>query len=252
MLTLTIYTVLASAGEQPYNDECPLCLTEFDPNDDLVLLSCDHGFHQACALEAPHAFGLCPNCRQMLNDNPVVTKHWFLDTVTLFKIHTKIRNFLIHPLNYALMAISFCFATWDHRTMLFHRDDYQISFFSELNMTDLNFVFVAMTIRYLWSVDLPENILRSFVLLCLANCLTIPKPDSIQYLPKSIITIANFIWFRLGLVIFLATFVCFLIQCQINFLPRLHVDVWINPKCRIRYLKKGMEATRPKKRLRVQ
>lgn len=42
---------------------CSICLEDFNENDDIVLLDCNHVFHGTCISEWGHYKGNCPICR---------------------------------------------------------------------------------------------------------------------------------------------------------------------------------------------
>ena len=55
---------------------CPICLDEFEDNDLLVLLPCNHRYHYECIIR-DHIFLVkdCPYCRSPLPEHPIIVKY---------------------------------------------------------------------------------------------------------------------------------------------------------------------------------
>jgi ketosteroid isomerase-like protein len=49
---------------------CAICLVDFEENDRVLTLECNHVFHESCAKEwlFKSSFPSCPNCRKRVND----------------------------------------------------------------------------------------------------------------------------------------------------------------------------------------
>ena len=49
---------------------CAICLVDFEENDRVLTLECNHVFHESCAEEwlFKSSFPSCPNCRKRVND----------------------------------------------------------------------------------------------------------------------------------------------------------------------------------------
>jgi hypothetical protein len=47
-------------------EECSICLIDFETNDNVVSLKCNHLFHQTCIVEWSNHKAECPNCREKI------------------------------------------------------------------------------------------------------------------------------------------------------------------------------------------
>lgn len=47
-------------------DSCPICLVDYEHNDNGVVLPCQHGFHEQCIKEWTNNHPTCPICRLQL------------------------------------------------------------------------------------------------------------------------------------------------------------------------------------------
>jgi hypothetical protein len=47
-------------------EECSICLVDFETNDDVVSLKCNHLFHKTCIVEWSSHKAECPNCREKI------------------------------------------------------------------------------------------------------------------------------------------------------------------------------------------
>ena len=47
----------------PTNEECSICLQEYNSNDNLVILQCNHKYHHDCIKKWFYKEMTCPNCR---------------------------------------------------------------------------------------------------------------------------------------------------------------------------------------------
>ena len=51
------------SGRDGVEETCPICLSNFEPDDDVRLLPCSHHFHQECVDEWLAVNSTCPSCR---------------------------------------------------------------------------------------------------------------------------------------------------------------------------------------------
>ena len=82
LLSTTFINPLAASAEVitefdsfPYTSEdetqkieCSICLVDFENQDDVVLLDCNHMFHNTCILEWCSHKADCPNCREKIKN----------------------------------------------------------------------------------------------------------------------------------------------------------------------------------------
>lgn len=47
-------------------EECSICLVDFETNDSVVSLKCNHLFHKTCIVEWANHKAECPNCREKI------------------------------------------------------------------------------------------------------------------------------------------------------------------------------------------
>lgn len=50
------------------NIECSICLSNYEDNDEVTKLGCEHNFHKECIEEWLHVNQTCPLCRTVVND----------------------------------------------------------------------------------------------------------------------------------------------------------------------------------------
>lgn len=51
----------------PFNYKCPICLVKFHLDEDIVVLSCQHGFHKECLNQSLLECASCPCCKSCRN-----------------------------------------------------------------------------------------------------------------------------------------------------------------------------------------
>ena len=65
------HTTIASGGVSshciPFNYKCPICCVRFDVDEDIVVLSCQHGFHKECLNRTLLEAAACPCCKSVRN-----------------------------------------------------------------------------------------------------------------------------------------------------------------------------------------
>jgi hypothetical protein len=55
---------LNSNDEENLLNECSICLENYKKGDMIIILSCDHGFHESCLKEWFNNNNSCPHCRE--------------------------------------------------------------------------------------------------------------------------------------------------------------------------------------------
>jgi len=60
---LKIKTVDSNDEENLLN-ECPICIEKYKKHEKIIILKCDHNFHEKCIKEWLNKKNSCPNCRE--------------------------------------------------------------------------------------------------------------------------------------------------------------------------------------------
>jgi hypothetical protein len=49
--------------------DCPICLSAFDPEESVIVLNCEHVYHAACMAMWASSSATCPKCRSPIHDD---------------------------------------------------------------------------------------------------------------------------------------------------------------------------------------
>jgi hypothetical protein len=71
-LPVRLFRDIAAAKGSEIDPTCPVCLSEFEPDDGLRVLPCEHHFHLACVDEWLGTNNSCPTCRRVISAHAAV------------------------------------------------------------------------------------------------------------------------------------------------------------------------------------
>ena len=63
--TATLETIVPT--NDPFNSSCPICLEDFEIEENIILLACHHGYHKDCLRDSLRSSASCAYCKSKSN-----------------------------------------------------------------------------------------------------------------------------------------------------------------------------------------